>query len=83
MNKSYENIPPNLIRIMPGKEVAVEFVDLLGKYMLIVFVNFTSHIYTEVTKEKTFESVKQVLLNYFHTCRLPNQICSDGAQALS
>ena len=78
MDKTCSNIPPDLISMMPGEELAKDFCDIFGKNVLVVCDRVTSHIYAEVTKDKSFESAKGVMLTYFHTYGLPYKISSDG-----
>ena len=38
----------------------------------------SSHIYAEITKDKTFESAKKVMTTYFNSYGLPYKVTSDG-----
>ena len=78
MDKTCENLPQDPVSMMPGEELSVDFCDVFSKSVLVVCDRVTSHIYAEVTKDKSFESAKGVMMTYFHTYGLPYKISSDG-----
>ena len=73
-----DQIPQYLTSLFPGEQLSVDFAEIFNKDILLIVDKVSSHVYGEITRDKTFESMKKVMENYFHTYTLPYQVTSDN-----
>ena len=65
--------------MLPGEIISLEYVDILGKNVLVCKDKATGHVMAELTPDKSTASVEKFLLKYFNHYGLPYKVVTDGS----
>ena len=76
-----DQVPESLTSLFPGEKLSVDFMEVLGKDIFLVVDHVSSHVYGKITTDKSFNSAKVALEEYFHLYSLPYSIQSDNGPA--
>ena len=73
--------PESLISLFPGERISVDFLEVMGKDIILVVDHVSSHVFGKITTDKSFSSAKSALEEYFHLYSLPYTAQSDNGPA--